>query len=102
MKKLHGQAFHRALRKHLSGDASSIAWNAINLTTQEQWGRFIDAVNAETGTLEERCHKVVIFGESALNLLAIGLRMLTPQEFAILERHCWYDDETEGKEYAVS
>ena len=83
----HG--FHRALHKHLDSDASSICWNAINVTNSEQWGRFIDSVNqCDEESLEACCRGLYLFGESIMNILAIGLRMLTSEEYKILEEYC--------------
>jgi len=81
-----GNLFHRCTRKHLDSVASSILFNAAILTTDEQWSKFINMVNAADGTLEQRCASLHLFGESALNLLKIGLEMLTPEEYRDLER----------------
>ena len=93
-KQFHANRFHWALRKCLDSQASSIAWNAINVTTEEQWGRFIDAVNkVEGATIGERCEDIFLYGESALNLLMIGLEMLTDGEWEVLEKYSWREQD---------
>lgn len=85
--------FHRALRKCLDSDASSVCWNAINLTNPEQWARFISEMEKyEEGSLEDRCRGLFLYGESAMNLLNIGLRMLTSEEYKVLEEYSMVDE----------
>jgi hypothetical protein len=51
----------------------------------EQCARFVDGVNQGTGTFKERLRGLHLYGESALNLLMIGLEMLHDGEIGVLE-----------------
>lgn len=99
MKKLNPYWFHTALRKSLDSVASSILWNAVYLTTEEQWDRFIREINEKEGSLAERCRDLYLYGENALNLIMIGLKMLEDGEYEVLEKHSMMEEEN-GQESA--
>lgn len=83
-----GYAFHRALRKRLDSDASSVCWNAIYLLLGDTWEEFCRTVRGRTDPLKARCKNVLHYGEChGQTLFLIGLRMLTDEEWEVLEEH---------------
>ena len=95
-RRFDASGFATALRKMVDSKASAVAWNAIQLVTDEQWVRFINAVDQAEGSLEERCRSILIRGEAALNLLALGLEALEPSEYEVLEEWSWQEGDKNG------
>ena len=89
-------SFHQTLRKWLSSDASSICWNAIHMMAQEHINTFCTIVRERSGeNFATRCKKAVPHGYVPCNLLRIGLGMLEPEEWIVLEENSFVatDDE---------
>lgn len=88
-----GFNFHTALRKSLDSKASAICWNAINLVNNTTWDALCATVQRDTRSLKDRWLKLRISGLSAMNLLGIGLGMLTDDEWEVLEKYPFQEEE---------
>ena len=92
-------SFHRALRKYLFTDASSICWNAIHVMEDEPLAAFCDAISTKQHpaqkTFAARCREAVPRGIASCNLLRIGFRLLEDEEWTVLEEQSYVavDDE---------
>jgi hypothetical protein len=80
---------HHFFRKGLDSTASSICWNAINLMDNQDW-RLFCARLYDTGKVNRwNCEASVLAGDSARNLLLIGIMILEDWEYERIDKIVW-------------
>ena len=83
---IFGEIFHTALRKSLDSTASSICWNAVYLLDKKDWEDFLKAVSSADPLTRQACEDAIYCGNAARNLFRIGLKMLTDEEYEVLDK----------------